>query len=254
MADSGAEIQEQRTWSKEIIEEYREHRNPPITSDIEIVWVLSGPGLYDPSISQLETYQRKTLSELEDRQRLDFAVELVREITALRLAKDKSQITKEDIAKSGPTLLYNGRLDQNENLRQASQKPEFPIPADKLKITAISNDLDPAKANTKTQFEKFPQDLLESALKDKKRIAVVSHLWHLPRARRTISAPNVLAARPLLHDLKPLFYAADRPESLLPKDAKSVTKRAVAIRRTVKDEGKRIPIYIKQGDLTEEPQ
>lgn len=249
MSESKPEIAEGRQWTREIIKEYRNYENPPVSPDIDIVWVISGHGTYDTESAAFPdmdpTPPEDTLFRIEDRERIAFGVDLVKKITALRINKSPQDVTQEDIKEHGPTLLYNGANHQNENLEEAIEKGEIDVPKEKIAIQKLSEEDDPKKANTKTQFEKFPQEFLDES----RKIAAVTHRYHLSRVARTLNAPKVLEAQPSWQTAQVLFYAPDRTKDQLPRDATSVTKRAVDIRRNVTGEGKRIKTYTKTGEL-----
>ncbi len=250
MAEANPTLTPERQWARQVIKEYREHKNPPPSTDIDLVWVLAGHFVYEPDLSPdfdngfPQLYQ--TIFAQEEVERINLGIELVRQITAMRLNKNVSEVTKADIAKHGPIFLYNGRLDQNENLHKASQNPSFPIPPEKLRIEKIADDFDPKNNNTYTQFQRFPQDLLGNS----RKIAVVSSLYHLPRIARHPNANTVVAAHPAWPDKEFVFFASDKPFDQLPHDEESITKRALDIRKMVMDEGRKIHTYIQKNDLS----
>ena len=251
------EISAERQWARQVIEEYRNYENPPVSPDINIVWVISGHSTYDTLQSSFPKinppHPEGTLYRVDDQERINFGVNLVRQVTALRLRKNKSEITKEDIVSYGPILFYNGTTVQNENLRNAIQNEIFPIPSENILIGELSEDDDPRKANTRTQFEEFPQELLESAVKGNGKIAVVSHRYQLSRIARTINAHAVLEKQPLWEKVNVVYFVSDKSKEDLPKDAKSVTKRAIGIRRAVIGEGGKINRYSKEGTTNTKP-
>lgn len=246
-----------REWEKTVLKEYREYQNPPVTTDIDIVWAISGRGSYDakptPYLQSSPEFRNSDLFREDDRQQTDFAVQLVREITALRLNKNADDITNEDVERFGPVLFYNGTNLQNQQLREAVESGNFPLPKNKVRIEKLSETDDPKDANTLTQFERFPKELLEDLIENNHRIALVQARWHLPRVARTIDAKAALEKQPLWDDVQIVYFVSDRTKEELPKDSKSVTKRAVDIRRAILEEGKRINRYVKAGTDNPEP-
>lgn len=248
---------ENRKWTRQVLKEYREYRNPSVTADIDVVWAISGRGSYDakptPYLLNSPEFAKSDLFREDDRQQTDFAVQLVRKITALRLNKDAGEITKDDIEKSGPTLFYNGTNFQNKQLRDAVMSGNFPIPQNKVRIEKLSETDDPKDANTRTQFERFPKELLEDLIASNQRVALVQARWHLPRIARTIDSEAVLEKQPLWNNANIVYFVSDKTKEQLPRDQKSVTKRAVDILVAIRGEGTRINTYSKTGTGSSKP-
>lgn len=239
-----------RVCSRQVIKEYREHQNPPVSADIDVVWVISGWNVYNPRLSpDFVNVSRGTIFENEDTRMINMGIELAYEITTKRLNKNRSEVNIDDIRGHGPILLYNGNIDQNENLQLASQKEGFPFPTEKLRIEKLADDRDPKNNNTNKQFEKFPQDLL----KVMKKMAVVSYLWHIPRIARNPLAPSLLQKERSWENIRFVYFAADIPGTQLAHDQKSVHKRAIDIRKHIMNEGRKIHNYAQKGDLTLSP-
>jgi hypothetical protein len=149
------------------------------TADIDIVWVLSAPGtIKDPSNDGI--YKGVSV----DKKNIEYGIELVREITAMRLGKELEGVSKEDIEAVGPILYYNGEdsdtektnYPQNLHLQEAAQDPDFPLPQANLVIGHIEI------ANTPAQIRDFA-DYLSKAQPDAK-VAVVSLIQHSVRVSR----------------------------------------------------------------------
>lgn len=248
---------ENREWTKQVLKEYKDYQNPQVTPDIDIVWAISGRGAYSakPTEYLLKSPEFATsdLFREDDRQQTDFAAQLVREITAARLSKDVENVTDEDVKTHGPILFYNATNYQNDQLREAVDSGTFAIPKDKVRIEKLSETDDPKDANSRTQFEKFPQELLEGLIANGHKIALVQARWHLPRIARTINADPVLKKRPLWENVNIVYFVSDKNKKELPKDAKSVTKRAIDIRNAVVGEGRRISHYSKTGTTSTKP-
>ena len=152
MTEHNPAVTPERQWSRQVVKEYREHRNPQPESDIDVVWVISGWSVYNPSLSpEFKSVVENTIFANEDTQMINFGIGLVYEITAKRLGENESEVTKEDVKEHGPVLIYNGNIDQNDNLRLASQKSDFPLPLEKLRVEKLADDRDPRNNNTNKQ-------------------------------------------------------------------------------------------------------
>ncbi|MBI4096219.1 MAG: hypothetical protein HY425_00700 [Candidatus Levybacteria bacterium] len=248
---------ESRKWAKQVLEEYRDYENPSATADIDVVWAISGRGAYNaeptPYLLSSPEFAKSDLFREDDRQQTDFAAQLVREITAIRLNKNVKDILMDDIKKSGPILFYNGTNLQNKQFRDAIESGSFPIPPNKIKIETLSETDDPKDANTLTQFQRFPKELLEELIAKNQRMALVQARWHLPRIARTINSRAVLEQQPLWDNTNIIYFVSDKTKEDLPKDSKSVTKRAIDIRSAILGEGARINAYIKTGTDNPKP-
>ncbi|OGD90161.1 hypothetical protein A2W45_00520 [Candidatus Curtissbacteria bacterium RIFCSPHIGHO2_12_41_11] len=249
-----AENQEIFASRLELVREFREFENPTPTPDIDIVWVFSGHSTYDeqlqPSPLAYTITDYAKFFRKEDRQRIARGIGLVKEVTALRLNKDKSEITEEDIQKAGPIFFYNGTGRQNHVLREAIADGKIALPQDKIIISEISPKLDPTpqEANTKTQFEQFPDDLLQKILGHKGKIAIVSHLYHLLRIRRQAKSPNLVAQQPAWAELDLTYFAAD-PN--LESERGQIHRHAAKLLQILRKEGEKVVEYSRKGDLQE---
>lgn len=168
-----------------VVDELRELKEaPPFepTADIDMVWVISQPGT---AKSPSEDGIYKGVSS--DRKVIDYGVELVRQITALRLGKNVAEVTREDVESSGPVLFYNGEdkdtenwaYTQNEDFEEITQDPGFPIPRSKIVIGHIP------QLGTPTQVEGFANYLQHIQLPEK--VAVVSMIHHSRRVSRYLN-------------------------------------------------------------------
>ena len=249
-----AENQEIFKSRRELVREFRDFENPQPTTDIDIVWVFSGHSTYDEQLQPSpHAYAITDYTEFfrkEDRQRIERGIELVKEVTALRLSKEKSAVTEEDIQKSGPIFFFNGTGRQNHVLKEAIADGKITLPYDKIVISEISPKLDPTpqEANTKTQFEQFPNDLLQQIAKDKHKIAAVSHLYHLMRIRRHAKAPNLISLKPVCADIDVVYFAAD-PNIDTEKD--QIHRHAAKLLQILRKEGEKVVEYSRKGDLQE---
>lgn len=240
---------------KEIFREFTGYKNPPVTKDIDIVWVISGHDAFDESVAT-STYSNDYLGDTyrgEDRQRVQKGVELVRQVTAKRSGKKPSAVTTEDIQTFGPLFFYNGVFKQNEVLRNASRE-EFPLPKEKVLIEEITEERDPTpkQANTKTQFDAFPEDLLKELVATGKKMAIVTHRYHMPRVRRQVGAPSIIAGEPLWQKVNVDFFVADELSSITPENKRH--KNAAFLLKAIKGETRKIEAYTEKGDLAPKPE
>lgn len=203
----------------EYVEEVREiiERGPPSPEqDWDVIWILSGPEQkFDDPPSEGKYNQT--------RHRFETAVNIAKEVTALRVKKTIEEVTLQDIAAHGPTLYFNGRDDQNQSFRELITRQgvekEFQFPDAKV---IVSPDLN--IKYTSHQFEFFPKDLVPEGAK----LVVVTDLYHLPRTRRYFDK------FPLVEKDKRVLYPA------LPA---SIPLRAAL------EEAKKIYPYIQRGFL-----
>lgn len=214
---------------KTVIAELRKKREEePFqpTADIDVVWVLSLPGtVLTPSEDGI--YQGR----MADREIVNEGAKLVQKITAVRLQKDTSMITKEDIRQFGPLFLYNGEdvahgLPQNDDLQRLIDRGEFPIPSKNVVIRNL------AEMNTPGQVKDIAEFLTDHPSIQK--VAVVARVHHQRRV-----------ARYLQH------YKDRLPEGVTLVDA-SVPETQNNIGTTLR-EVRKIVRYHNAGHLTEKP-
>ena len=149
------------------------------TADIDIVWVMSAPG----TVKEIST-DGAYAGASSDLTNVNHGIELVRQITAKRIGKDPSEVTREDIDKFGPILFYNGedsetkgtRYAQNRDFEELVGTPDFPIPASKVVIDHIDT------ANSIAQIEGLAKYLKGHNLSGK--IATISIGAHSARVGR----------------------------------------------------------------------
>lgn len=167
--------------ARRALTELRQDKERPFcpTPDIGVVWVLSAPGTVK-EISQDGSYAGVS----SDLTNVEYGLDLVRQITALRLQKPVEEVTKEDIGSRGPLFYYNGedgdtestRYPQNQHLAELAATPEFPIPESRIFIDHIK------VAHTPAQVESIAHYLEEHP--EIKKVAVVSIGAHSARVGR----------------------------------------------------------------------
>lgn len=187
----------QRVVEKKVIQELKEFRDKPSPKpqeDWDLIWVLSA------SEATLEEYDATGRNETRDRIQTGFI--LVRAVTGKRLGKETSDVTIDDVKAYGPKLYFNGREEQNENLRNTCSngvlEEKYNFPRESLEIASSGLNI----TNTSHQFEKFPPELLGN----KRKIVIVSSARHLPRVQRYVG----LETNPFLDISKDrlIFYPA----------------------------------------------
>lgn len=221
---------EQRDLVRSIISELRQKKEQKAfqpTPDIDMVWVVSLPGTVStPSDDGI--YQGR----MADKEIVDAGVDLVTQITAMRLHKPVKDVSKDDIAQSGPTFFYNGedrthgKYAQNEDLQRLVDTPEFPIPPGKVTIRNIE------EMNTVGQVKNIAEFLHQNP--QFKKIAVVARVHHQRRVARYLEQLRGL----LPQDVELL-------DASVPETQKHVGSTLREVRKIVR--------YAKKGDLTEEP-
>jgi hypothetical protein len=134
----------ERTFVRDALNELYKFNAIPFvsTADIDLVWSVSSMStVKEPgNVSPDSPYSGNILW---DRDLVDNAVRIVREVTALRLGKSVEKVNTGDIEASGPTLLYNGATPdlpntnfpkQNQHFEELVSEPDFPIPRSKIVI------------------------------------------------------------------------------------------------------------------------
>lgn len=223
---------ESRQLEHTVLDELRAHKEKPFvpTPDIDMVWVVSQPGTaLKPSSDGIY----KGVST--DRKVIDYGIDLIKEITALRLGKDVSEVTRYDIESSGPVLFYNGEdnttensaYPQNEDLETLAQEPDFPIPRSKIVIQHIP------KLGTHTQVQELAS-YLQLQHGPPRKIAVVSMGPHSPRVSRYLQHYKDLLPKDVKLVNAPVFEA-DKPVGKLFREIGKIVK------------------YAEKGDLSKEP-
>ena len=215
--------------AKAVIAELREKRKIVFqpTADIDMIWVISGPGTYD---STPNTGLYKGLPK--DKERIDAGVGIVRQVTALRFGVGVSEITKEMIGQNGPVFYYNGEefgqgaFPQNPSLRDAVAKDDFPLPPSKVVIRTLTEIFTPGQIKDLVAYLKNHLEI--------KKIAVVTHGPHQRRVARYVQK-----------------YMDIFPPGIAFVDA-AIPEKDVAVGGTL-GEIKRIVKYVEKGDLSVDP-
>lgn len=197
--------------------------NPTMDPSTTYVWVLSGRSSYlkehvdGPDVKDLE----------DDYHRLNLGIQVARGV--VQKLSGKTSLTEEDVQKYGPQIIYNGRPKHNEDLKIALKEGLLThYPLNKFLIL----DLDPKEWNSRGQFMSFKKEVPTTNTS----VAIVTHAYHGPRILRMIESQwNPFGVHTAVS-----LYLVDREFT------------APGIQEDLLGEMKRIPTYIKQGDLTQE--
>ncbi|MEK7143825.1 MAG: hypothetical protein AAB820_00640, partial [Patescibacteria group bacterium] len=93
--------------------------------------------------------------------------------------KETKQLTKKAILESGPYIIYNGTIEENENVKEILNREGIIMPPEKVMV--IEEPIEKTVDQVKTF--KLP----EGAYMIGKEIAVVSHAPHLSRIIRMVN-------------------------------------------------------------------
>lgn len=165
-------------WSEErkdvhkMIKEFRDHltteKYEPPTETSGVV-VLSAP----PEKRDNEVIEKTP----ENVARIEYGIEMIKQVVAKKSKKPIEEITNEDIIKYAPPLILNGETEQLPAMSEMAAEAEFP----KEKIQLL-NSGDRGLSNTKTQFEKMNDD---KRFQTAKHFTYITTSYHIPRVTRT---------------------------------------------------------------------
>ncbi|KKW11527.1 MAG: hypothetical protein UY50_C0011G0003 [Parcubacteria group bacterium GW2011_GWA2_49_9] len=167
-----------------VIERFKEYREkiekgdlPKPAQDWEVIWALTGPDqTLEEGAKIHKGEEQKATSYNQTRRRFETALAVAREVTAVRLSKEVSEVTDSDIEKEGPVIYWSGKASTNDYLAQLIEAGEFEkqfhFPSSCVKITE-NRDIQ----HTGHQFAEFPKELLPEG----KKVVIISDVYHLPR-------------------------------------------------------------------------
>lgn len=228
------------------LEEKRETEKRTYPPYIEAVFVFSGPGTY---FQRLKPEDEEWMGWM-DKDRIRLGVALVREVTAARMReagidpnKKGHFVSKEDIVRNGPGLIYNGTPEENSGFRKALSSQFAKIPEEKVDIfdTFVNYDGDSQNyRHTGDQVMGLYQHLVdpESRLYGVRNIALVSHLAHFMRIP---------------------FYIEKYHKEYLGEDVAinyypyALEERGGNLGINVEEEIPKVTEYIKRGDMSDQP-
>lgn len=157
-----------------IQEEFRSILGSPeyrIPIETQGVVALSAPPVKDESGTVTDE------ASPENRERIGFSVEVIRQIVAQKLGKNTAEITDNDIRNNAPPLILNGETEQLLAMAEITQKLDFP--REKIELVDCGRR---GIGNTKTQFEAINND---PRFENFTNLTFVSSDYHVPRVIRT---------------------------------------------------------------------
>jgi len=163
---------ENRKDVHKMIKEFRDHLTaekyePP--TETEGVVVLSAP----PEKRDNELIEKTS----ENIARIEYGIEMIKQIVARKSEKPIEEITNEDIIEYAPPLILNCGTEQLPAMSEMAAEAGFP----KEKIQLV-NCGDRGAGNTKTQFQIMDQD---PAYQSAKHLTYITTSYHTPRVVRT---------------------------------------------------------------------
>lgn len=168
---------------------------PDIAEKVVAIWDFSGAGTYyEPSKN--DAYKDARWADNADRNRLNYSAFLCRKIAELRALgatlkgpieeqNERRTMAKELIATDGPTILYNGRHDENEAARRIRNENDI-VPPRKFDISGV----DITKTFQQIRDFKLPDNLHQQG----KEIVLVAHAEQFPRILRMLQHYKTLPA------------------------------------------------------------
>ena len=206
-----------------IQEEFRSILGSPeykVPVDTQGVVALSAPPVKDENGTVIDE------ASPENKERIGFSVEVIRQIVAQKLGKNAGEITDNDILNNAPPLILNGETEQLLAMAEIAQKLGFP--GEKIELIDCGKR---GIGNTQTQFEAINNDpRFENFI----NLTFVSSDYHVPRVIRT-GDKNL---RSQIHfDVLPV-----------PHDRISYN-----VFRVVRGEVRRIEKYSENGDIARTP-
>jgi hypothetical protein len=163
------------------------------SADIDMVWALAAPGTYyEPSQDGLYAAPDTHPDLSYDRCNVNAGIEVVQGVTAARLDKPSTAVTKDDIAAHGPALFYNGedpdtagyKYGHNEALKKAVESGDFPLPASNVAIDRIATGITPSQVEG---YAAYREAQLQRGETPATKVAVAALFWHLPRVGRYLT-------------------------------------------------------------------
>ncbi len=155
-------------------EELNKHRNPIPTANIDYVWVLSGRSTY---LGNPVDTANAIKDKWDDRNRMQLAIKIVKEVTAARTGNPVATLFKKDYLLHAPKLIYNGVPKHNFEFEMASL-PDGTIDGVPFeRVTLLPLDMD--KLHTGGQFLSVKAAKLPLARNH--HFALVTHAFHSPR-------------------------------------------------------------------------
>jgi hypothetical protein len=206
------------------INKLRDTQDPDLDPSIEYLWTLSASNSY------LRKFTFKNCTDLEDDyNRMQLAISTAKKIAALKAHVKLEELNLEILRRCGPKIIYNGSEEQNKDLKQALEDSIKDYPKENFIILDLPKD----EVNTKGQFLSLKQSLLINDVS----IGIITHAYHFPRISRMLGKDAPLY--PFGANVKKYTFLVDR------------CFQSSGIQSRIRDEIKKIPIYILKGDLAQ---
>jgi hypothetical protein len=220
-ASVSAEVNIQRE-----MDELKGTQNPEPDASVDYLFVLSASNSY------LKKLTFKNCTDLEDDyNRMHLAFHIAKKIAALKANVNLEELNFEILRRFGPKIVYNGSEEQNEDLKNAVENSFQHYPKEKFIILNLPKN----EINTKGQFISLKKYLPL----DNVSVGIITHAYHFPRVSRMLG--NEAPLYPFGTNVVKYAFLVDR-QFVSP-----------GIEDRVTDEIRKIPIYVKKGDLSKYP-
>lgn len=172
----------------------------------------------------------------DDYIRIIGAFNIARKQVAKQLNKPEAELTRRELQKYAPIIVYNGFEEQNLALKRVLSEPDahnFPIyPSNKVLIFDMPHD----NQNTAGQFISFYEKRKTGVLNTVKNVTIVTSGYHVPRVESLMCSEKY--PKPFLDGVNYNFYVID-PDF----------ERSCAVRDVI-GEMLRLYHYANQGYIT----
>lgn len=168
---------------------------PEIAQKIVAVWDFSGAGTYYEPTKD-DAYQNVRWADNADHDRLNYSAFLARKIAELRATgttlhgsmethNERIASAKRFMSENGPTIIYNGREDENDAARRIREHNSI-VPPEKFDISGTGI----TKTSHQIRDFKLPENLHQPG----KEIVLVSHVEQFPRILRMLQHYKTIPA------------------------------------------------------------
>ena len=156
-----------------------------LAKNIVAVWDFSGPGVYDGPDRDDDRYKDISWARGMEHARLSYTAFLVRKITEIlngevdirgpiSNVEERKQDIKKLISDSGPMVIYNGTLKENQRVEDVLERKGIIIPKEKM---LVINNAHTNNTNDQIKTMLWPKELHQSG----KEVVLVSSAPHLMR-------------------------------------------------------------------------
>ncbi|MEK7540643.1 MAG: ElyC/SanA/YdcF family protein [Patescibacteria group bacterium] len=183
-------------------------KSPKPKNDWDLIIVLSGG---EENIQDISNNKRN-----EDKDRLETAFKIAKQVSAGRLKMNDKDIKAKDILIKGPIVYYNASNEQNDNLRKLIKKEflrNYGFPKEKIIVSKNLNI-----NNTKDQFSKMPS----SFLRGKRKIVIVTSAYHILRVKKYVKRhqKKFSPEKTILYPAEPKIFELEKSK----KEAEKIFK------------------------------